>query len=285
MSADLQASRGVEDPRLFEFAVCRMSSEKYYAASLKAMDKRIVELDWANESEMPEKARINRYRIHQSEWAEYEYNEIVGWVRLTRSGIQQLDQSVTIKGYLWKREGRRISRNPRTRFEGSYQFTQFSVFHEQSREQIAATMRAEVSGLADRGRVFAGRHVDFEAYDSTAVYLDFRRRRSRRVWRRHECSTPTWWHRWGRCHTAAGLRGEGSEVLGSDSPARPAAIPRELVCPALPSGPRGCSPGEPSSVTARHNGRDRARSAPDPSMASLGVTPSSCGYRHRVHAE
>jgi hypothetical protein len=122
---------------------------------------------------MPEKARINRYRIHQSEWAEYEYNEIVGWVRLTRSGIQQLGQSATIKGYPWKREGRRIARNLPTRFEGSYQFTQFSVSHEQSREQIAATMRAEVSGLVDRGRVFAGRHVDFEAYDSTAPYLDF----------------------------------------------------------------------------------------------------------------
>jgi hypothetical protein len=102
----------------------------------------------------------------------YEYNQIAGWARLTVAG-QLPGKYATLKGYYSRRHTKRITRNCRAPFDGSYKFTEFGVRREDSSEEIVDKIRSQVLQLTRRGRSFAGRYVDFEVFDSLAPWINW----------------------------------------------------------------------------------------------------------------
>jgi hypothetical protein len=79
-------------------------------------------------------AARNRKRF--TYWADprYEYNQIVGWVRLTVTGRGGF-HGATLKGYYSRRDRERIAQNCRAPFEGSCKFTEFYLHRENSRRK------------------------------------------------------------------------------------------------------------------------------------------------------
>jgi hypothetical protein len=159
--------------RFFEFPIYRTSPKKFWVDRGHAMDKIVASMGYEKLSDMPERSRNIRINIHDQDWGQFWYNQIIGWARLTQSRPGRRGSDATIKGYYSRRESQRVSRNCRARFEGTYKFTEFTLRRKQSDQQIADEIRAEVSELTKRGRAFAGRYIDFEIYDSLAPYVDF----------------------------------------------------------------------------------------------------------------
>jgi hypothetical protein len=158
-----------EGPRLFEFAIYRLSPDKFYAEDLRRREGCLSRLDLTGDD-------LERYKQKSIAWNDagwYEYNQVVGWARLALIGTSIDHGSATIKGYYSRRDRQRISRYCRAPFEGSYKFTEFNIYREDRSEEIIEKIRSQVLQLTRRGRFFAGRYVDFEIFDSLAPWINW----------------------------------------------------------------------------------------------------------------
>ena len=100
----------------------------------------------------------------------YEYNQVVGWVRVKRDGTG------VIKTYAYKVMQKRFTK----RFKAAgakYEWPDKVLelwFDDETSEQIAAEIRRKLLGLTKRGHTFPGRHLALEAFDALAPYLEWR---------------------------------------------------------------------------------------------------------------
>jgi hypothetical protein len=163
--------RGRWDRVLFEIPVYRVSGDDWLAD----VDRRVS--DWVGgylaanyQNPSPQDRERSRYWAHQvvTQGEGYTYNQVVGWIQLEWNG-----PGPVIKGDAFKVPLKRVNRI----FHRSYTWVGKVVeewFHDESSEQIADTLRQSLLGLRRRGKTFQGRHIDLEAFDSLAPFLDWR---------------------------------------------------------------------------------------------------------------
>ncbi len=99
----------------------------------------------------------------------YPYNQVVGWVHLECSPH-------VVKAEAFRVAQARVTRrfqSSRATFEWAGKVIERWFRHEASRE-IAGAIRADILGLTKKGRLFARRHADLEAFDVIAPYVDWR---------------------------------------------------------------------------------------------------------------
>jgi hypothetical protein len=99
----------------------------------------------------------------------YPYNQVVGWVHV--EGSPQMVKAEAFR-VAQSRVTRRF-RSSRATFEWIGKVIEL-WFRAETSQQISAAIRSELLGLSRKGRAFAGRYADLEAFDAIAPYLDWR---------------------------------------------------------------------------------------------------------------
>jgi hypothetical protein len=154
---------------LFEIPVYIVSVDTWLA-ELKEFDAKAREayLRQVPEGVVPETRSIENYlalsRRAAGYDASYDYNQIVGWIRV------ECDGSGVIKAYAFRIRQKRFTRRFKAtgaRHEWAGKVLELWALDETS-EQIAAEVRQELLGLTKKDGDFPRRHVSLDAFEAIA---------------------------------------------------------------------------------------------------------------------
>jgi hypothetical protein len=100
----------------------------------------------------------------------YEYNQVVGWVRVEWDGPGPF-----IKAYAYKIPQKSVRRGFSRRYEWEDKVFELLFIGDETSEEIASEVRRELLALTRGKELFAKRYADLEAFDCLAPLLDWRR--------------------------------------------------------------------------------------------------------------
>ena len=173
---------------LFEIAIYRIDEESWSRSATERIAEGVRKCldDWARfgiESDARAIERAERMVRFQERPVEWEYNEVVAWLRLVWDG-----PGPVIKGYGWQ--------VGHARYDGSVKFRSryqrgfkpfpfvggdplFKVFESwfdarHSNSEIYGQLRGSLIYLVSGKGDFPGRYIDLRAFDSIGPYIDWR---------------------------------------------------------------------------------------------------------------
>lgn len=157
---------------LFEIPVYRVDPETWQAEVDAWVGKAMQGFDRAYPESSQQSRRdteIRAYRTFTSDLTEI-YNDVMGWVRVEWDG-----PGPVVKGYGYRVHQKSIRRGFEQRYEYHDKILECWFHAGQTSEEMAGELRQDLVDLTRRGEMFAGRHIDLDAFDSLAPYVDWPR--------------------------------------------------------------------------------------------------------------
>lgn len=175
------------DTCVFEIAVYRVDPEVWNADALRRTaehESRLLApcLDHGGKPSASDRIRADTLARHAERPFEWQYNEVVAWVRLIWDG-----PGPVIKGYLWQ-VGRKSLNGGEARRRYGRGFVPFpfvygeplkKVFEEwigvgQADDTVYKQIRRGLTRIVDRDGDLPGRYIDLRAFDAVAQYVRWR---------------------------------------------------------------------------------------------------------------
>ncbi|MGH2557051.1 MAG: hypothetical protein ACRDHO_15250 [Actinomycetota bacterium] len=160
---------------LFEIPVYRVSPDDWLAEveqfAAKARAAYLRQLPAGQEPNPQSVESYERMLLASNDYnVPYEYNQVVGWVRVEWDG-----PGPSIKAYAYKVPQKRVRRGFSRRYEWEGKVFELLFIGDESPEEIADEVRSELMALTQGKELFAKRYADLEAFDCLAPRLDWRR--------------------------------------------------------------------------------------------------------------
>ncbi len=155
----------VGDDFFFILPVYRLGEEKYYA-NLNNDFERQVSTAWGQEfrDKHPDMVQDWRNRHHTSYGGAWDFNEIVGYIKLYFLGTQ-------VRGEYWSTIPKRKVKTRRKQFEYKTHKLYVEIeIHKQTREGILAAIEEYLKGCA---RELKNRHIDRKEFDKLKNHIDW----------------------------------------------------------------------------------------------------------------
>lgn len=159
------------EEHFFEVPYYRVSAERWLDDLDRKMSSEAQRLGWLPLTE-DRRSRLDHWaRQMLYSGLGYDYNQVVGWVRIGRETLG----APVVKGDAFRVILKRVQTNFIPRYEWIQKVVETRHFYRNdSSADVAAEIRKDLMVLTKRGEVFAGRHVDLEAFDTLAPYVDWR---------------------------------------------------------------------------------------------------------------
>jgi hypothetical protein len=173
-----------DDTYIFEVAVYRVAPDAWAADTTRRVEAReeaylAAWFDYGKEPSANNRMRANSIARYIERPYGWQYNEVIGWVRLLWDG-----PGPVIKGYLWQvgkktvegGEARRRYQRGFIPFPFVYGEPIYKVVEEwfdasQTDSEIYEQLRAGLMRIVDRNGDLPGRHIDLRIFDAVAPYL------------------------------------------------------------------------------------------------------------------
>ncbi|QOJ19404.1 MAG: hypothetical protein HRU77_01055 [Gammaproteobacteria bacterium] len=146
----------------FEIGIYRCSPDKYYKELKEGKDKFLEPLKKIK-SISPDSYQNAGTFYDLNHWPMWNYNEVIGWLKLYRLGSQ-------IRGELWFINSRRIRRGARKKFSNLGKIFEISFIESQSESEIREEVSSAIQRAAEKPPI-KGRYLDRQCFDLVYTQL------------------------------------------------------------------------------------------------------------------